>query len=448
MSRPQPGQSPDRLPEKPLPRWFPAALPVSVLVAVLWGPVYAAVLCGVAAVAVAYATTRKPALWHLAAGTGLCATGVLAQAFAYYLILRDGSLGPHGSAAVLFLLGLQFFLHGRKVRRAAQLTLSALRRHREENGLLRAAEPLGERRPGARRVPFAMTGVFGAVVSGLGSLFLCFALLALRDLLTTGGNPWWASLVVAALLAQTVLFVGLGNTILRTAVQYYDTVVSSTDDLAGRQYVLYLRSFGDDHRLSRPHRIPLAGAWLAAAVSLGQGEEERIADALSWAGTLVGVGAPGERVPRAGARRMYLPPDDWQTPVSTMMRGATLVVIVLGKGRGTLWEIREAMRILPPERLLLLVPMKEKAYDEFRQLAGDLAPGVLPAYRRSRALSSRVRGIIHFEPDWTARYVALRRPSPLEDQLVGSLDRAMWPAMVRLTELELERRADGRHGEA
>ncbi|NEC39104.1 transferase [Streptomyces rubrogriseus] len=446
MSRPQPGQSPDRLPEKPLPRWFPAALPVSVLVAVLWGPVYAAVLCGVAAVAVAYATTRKPALWHLAAGTGLCATGVLAQAFAYYLILRDGSLGPHGSAAVLFLLGLQFFLHGRKVRRAAQLTLSALRRHREENGLLRAAEPLGERRPGARRVPFAMTGVFGAVVSGLGSLFLCFALLALRDLLTTGGNPWWASLVVAALFAQTVLFVGLGNTILRTAVQYYDTVVSSPDDLAGRQYVLYLRSFGDDHRLSRPHRIPLAGAWLAAAVSLGQGEEERIADALSWAGTLVGVGAPGERVPRAGARRMYLPPDDWQTPVSTMMRGATLVVIVLGKGRGTLWEIREAMRILPPERLLLLVPMKEKAYDEFRQLAGDLAPGVLPAYRRSRALSSRVRGIIHFEPDWTARFVALRRPSPLEDQLVGSLDRAMWPAMVRLT--ELERRADGRHGEA
>ncbi|MEU3239040.1 transferase [Streptomyces anthocyanicus] len=448
MSRPQPGQSPDRLPEKPLPRWFPAALPVSVLVAVLWGPVYAAVLCGVAAVAVAYATTRKPELWHLAAGTGLCAAGVLAQAFAYYLILRDGSLGPHGSAAVLFLLGLQFFLHGRKVRRAAQLTLSALRRHREENGLLRAAEPLGERRPGARRVPFAMTSVFGAVVSGLGSLFLCFTLLALRDLLTTGDNPWWASLVVAALCAQAVLFIGLGNTILRTGVQYYDTVVSSPDDLAGRQYVLYLRSFRDDHRLSRPHRIPLAGAWLAAAVSLGQGEEERIADALSWVGPLVGVGAPGERVPRAGARRMYLPPDDWHRPVSTMMRGAALVVIVLGKGPGTLWEIREAMRILPPERLLLLVPMKEKAYDEFRELAGDLAPGVLPAYRRSRALSSRVRGIIHFEPDWTARFVALRRPPPLEDPLVGSLDRAMWPAMVRLTELELERRADGRRGEA
>ncbi|MFE9505107.1 transferase [Streptomyces anthocyanicus] len=448
MSRPQPGQSPDRLPEKPLPRWFPAALPVSVLVAVLWGPVYAAVLCGVAAVAVAYATTRKPELWHLAAGTGLCAAGVLAQAFAYYLILRDGSLGPHGSAAVLFLLGLQFFLHGRKVRRAAQLTLSALRRHREENGLLRAAEPLGERRPGARRVPFAMTSVFGAVVSGLGSLFLCFTLLALRDLLTTGDNPWWASLVVAALCAQAVLFIGLGNTILRTGVQHYDTVVSSPDDLAGRQYVLYLRSFRDDHRLSRPHRIPLAGAWLAAAVSLGQGEEERIADALSWAGPLVGVGAPGERVPRAGARRMYLPPDDWHRPVSTMMRGAALVVIVLGKGPGTLWEIREAMRILPPERLLLLVPMKEKAYDEFRELAGDLAPGVLPAYRRSRALSSRVRGIIHFEPDWTARFVALRRPPPLEDPLVGSLDRAMWPAMVRLTELELERRADGRRGEA
>ncbi|MEU4982525.1 transferase [Streptomyces sp. NPDC021969] len=448
MSRPQPGQSPDRLPEPPLPRWLPAVFPVSLLVAVLWGPVHAAVLCGVAFVAVGYATTRKPALWHLAAGTGLCATGVLAQAFAYYLMLRDGSLGPHGSAAVLFLLGLQFFLHGRKVRRAAQLTLSGLRRHREENGLLEPAEPLGGPRPGSRWIPFTMTGIFGAVVSGLGSLFLCFTLLALRDLLTTDDNPWWAPLVVVGLFVQTVLFIGLGNTILRTSVQYYDTVVSSPDDLAGRRYVLYLRSFRDDQRLSRPHRIPLAGAWLGAAVGIGQGEEERIADALSWAGILVGVGAPGERVPRAGARRMYLPPDDWQTPVSTMMRGAALVVIVLGKGRGTLWEIREAMRTLPPERLLLLVPMREKAYDEFRALAGDLTPGVLPAYKRGRALSSRVRGIIHFEPDWTAQFVALRRPSPLEDQLVGSLDRAMWPAMVRLTELELERRADGRHGEA
>ncbi|WP_104633573.1 transferase [Streptomyces sp. MH60] len=443
MSRPEPvSRESERPPEFPMPRWVVGVFPVSLLVAVTWGPAQAAVLCGVAAVALLYATSRKPASWHLAGGTVVCAAGVLLQGSSYYVVVRSGSLGPAGQPALLYFLGLQVFTSGRKVRRAAQLDLSASRRHRAEHGLLEPAEPLGEPRPGRRWIPFGATGVLGAVVCGLGSLCFCLALLAVRDIVTTDDHPWWGPLAIAVLLVQTVLLIGMGNTLLRTGAQYYDTVISSPDDLAGRRYVLYLRSFRDDRRLARPHRIPLVGAWLAAAVSTGQGEEERIADALSWAGPLVGVGAPGERVPRAGARRMYLPLDGWQTPVSTMMRGAALVVIVLGKGAGTLWEIREAMRILPPERLLLLVPMKERAYDEFRALAGDLTPGVLPAYRPGRALSSRVRGVIHFGPDWTAEFTALRRPSPLEDQLVGSLDRAVWPAMVRLT--ALERRADGR----
>ncbi|MFD5052833.1 transferase [Streptomyces tendae] len=452
MSSPEPvTRESDRSPEIPIPRWAVGVFPLSVLVAVTWGPAQASVLCGVAAVAVLYATSRKPASWHLAAGTVVCAAGVLLQGSSYYLVLRDGSLGSAGQLALLYFLGLQVFLRGRQVRRAAQLDLSAVRRHRAEHGLLRPDEPLGEPRPGRRWIPLGAMGALGAVVCGLGSLCFCMAGLATRDIVTTDDHPWWGPLAIVVLLGQTVVLIGMGNTVLRTGVRYYDTVISSPDDLAGRRYVLYLRSFRDDHRLARPHRIPLVGAWLAAAVSTGPGEEERIAAALSWAGPLVGVGDPGERVPRAGARRMYLPRDDWQTPVSTLMRGASLVVIVLGKGAGTLWEIREAMRVLPPERLLLLVPMKERAYDEFRALAGDLAPGVLPPYRRSRALSSRVRGLVHFGPDWAAEFVALRRPSsPLEDQLVGSLDRAVWPAMVRLTELELEleRRADGRHTEA
>ncbi|WP_399887147.1 transferase [Streptomyces sp. BBFR51] len=412
---------------------------MSVLVAVQWGPTYAAVLCAVATVAVLHATTRKPALWHLAGGTALCCLGVLLLAYAHHRTVRTGLLGGNFS---LYLLGHLVFVRGTKARHAAQLALSGLRRHREEAGLLKRAEAPGEPRAGGRLVPFTLTGATGSVVCGVGAMCFSFAALALHDILTTDDHPWWGPLAVAVLLVQAVVMVGMGNTILRTGVQYYDKVISSPDDLAGRPYVLYLRSFRDDHRLSRPHRVPLVGAWLAAAVGLGRGEEERIAAALSWAAPLVGVGAPGERVPKAGARRMYLPRDDWQTPVSTMMRGATLVVIVLGRGQGTLWEIREAMRILPPERLLLLVPMKEKAYDEFRALAADWAPVDLPAYRRGRLLSSRVRGLVHFTPDWEAEFVALKRPSPLEDQLMGSLDRALWPVMERLT--ALERGADGR----
>ncbi|CAM5228353.1 Transferase OS=Streptomyces tendae OX=1932 GN=GUR47_18430 PE=4 SV=1 [Streptomyces tendae] len=94
MSRSEPAtRESERAPELPVPRWTVGVFPLSVLVAVTWGPAQAAVLCGVAAVAVLYATSRKPASWHLAGGTVLCAAGVLLQGFAYYTLLRTGSLG-------------------------------------------------------------------------------------------------------------------------------------------------------------------------------------------------------------------------------------------------------------------------------------------------------------------------------------------------------------------
>jgi hypothetical protein len=426
----------DKPPEPPLPRWFPAAFPVSIVVAVVWGAAYAAVFCGVAMVALLYSTSRKRDRWHLAAGTLLCGIGAAAFGYANYLIVSTGSPGPYGSTVVLGLAGARIFVKGREVRRGAQLCLSRLRRYREEHGLLNSGEAPGEPRSGPRAGPFGKVSLAGAVVCLVGWESLCVAVLGLHDLLTTGDNPWWAPLAVAALVAMGIALVSMGNAILRTGVQYFDKVIASPDDLTPGRYVLYLRSFQDDRRLSRPHRLPLIGGWLTGAIALGEGEEERIRAALSWAGPLVGVGTPGERVPRAGARRLYLPGDDWQDPVRTLMRGATLVVIMLGTGQGTLWEIREAMRILPPERLLLLVPMKESRYEEFRTLVSGLLPVALPAYERSRALTSRVRGVIHFGPGWEAEFAPLRRPSPLEDQLIGSLDRALWPAMVRLTEHE------------
>lgn len=428
--------APEKPPEPPLPRWFPAAFPVSIVVAVVWGAAYAAVFCGVAVVALLYSTSRKRDLWHLAAGTLLCAIGAAAFGYANYLIVSTGSPGPYGRTAVFGLVGARLFMKGREVRREAQLSLSRLRRYREEHGLLNSGEVPGEPRAGSRAGPVGRIGLAGVVVCLVGWESLCIAVLGLHDLLTTGGNPWWAPLAVAALVVMGIVLMGLGNAILRTGVQYFDKIIASPDDLTPGRYVLYLRSFQDDQRLSRPHRVPLAGGWLTAAIALGEGEEERIRAALSWAGPLVGVGIPGERVPRAGARRLYLPGEDWQDPVRTLMRGATLVVIVLGTGRGTLWEIREAMRILPPERLLLLVPMRQRPYEEFRALVSGLLPVALPAYERSRALTSRVRGVISFGPGWEAEFTPLRRPSPLEDQLMGSLDRALWPAMVRLTEHE------------
>ncbi|MER6335275.1 hypothetical protein [Streptomyces tendae] len=216
--------------EIPIPRWAVGVFPLSVLVAVTWGPAQASVLCGVAAVAVLYATSRKPASWHLAAGTVVCAAGVLLQGSSYYLVVRDGSFGSVGQLALIYFLGLHVFLRGRQVRRAAQLDLSGLRRHRAEHGLLTPDEPLGEPRPGRRWIPLGAMGVLGAVVCGLGSLSFCMAVLGTRDIVTTDDHPWWGPLAIVVLLGETVVLIGMGNTILRTGARYYDTVISSPDD--------------------------------------------------------------------------------------------------------------------------------------------------------------------------------------------------------------------------
>ena len=105
-------------------------------------------------------------------------------------------------------------------------------------------------------------------------------------------------------------------------------------------------------------------------------EELPLVDALTTNDVpMVTVGRPDEASPAVGAVRMYLPRDDWQAPVRELMRRARPVVVVLGDGPGVLWELNEAMRILPPERLVLVVPMDDEEYEQFRETTATLRDG-------------------------------------------------------------------------
>jgi hypothetical protein len=174
---------------------------------------------------------------------------------------------------------------------------------------------------------------------------------------------------------------------------------------------------------------------------------------------VIAVGVPGERAPNNAMLRMHLT-GEWQGPVRNLIRDARLVVLVLGSGPGTLWELGEAMRVLPRERLVLVNPMRPTAYEEFRGLARRelrrrademqratgrrWTPPELPDLPTTRWTPSRVRGIIHFGPDWQGTYVPLPRVRPPENFLLGALDRALWVPMLRLT--ERERRIGASHG--
>jgi hypothetical protein len=108
--------------------------------------------------------------------------------------------------------------------------------------------------------------------------------------------------------------------------------------------VLYLRSFTSDPSTLRK-----------MAMSAGSTEEEELAAALRPIGDLIAIGQPGESLPLPGAARMYASDDEWRQRVKDRIASAALVVLRVGTGHGLIWECGQALSMLRPEQLVILV---------------------------------------------------------------------------------------------
>jgi hypothetical protein len=148
-----------------------------------------------------------------------------------------------------------------------------------------------------------------------------------------------------------------------------------------------------------------------------------------------------------GAARTDLDEHDWQDPVRDLMRPAPVVVLVLGSGRGAMWELCEAMRIVEPTRLLLLAPLRRDEYERVRadatvalsewtehlrrESGKRWSPPRLPEYEEAR-LNAQIRGVIYFLPGWYPTYSALKDTGLSYGALRGSLLVAMRPFFAQL----------------
>jgi hypothetical protein len=286
---------------------------------------------------------------------------------------------------------------------------------------------------------------YGLLPPGL--LFEFFGFAAMRP---GGQKPVLAPLVggVFALLGCGVLYAS--RFLVRQGKKHRSRITVLSEVLDGEAYVLYLRTFTDDPRLAAvaPHTVVqgLGSGSEATSMQSFHTEEQQLGAAVAPFGKLVAVGRPGERLPEVGAERLYLPHDDWQDAVQRLMAGARMVVLVLGLGPSLRWEIGQVVQRVPPERLVLLVPMTAETYELVRQETGPLFPRSLPGYpvaRRLKKYQATIRGAIHFEADWTPRFVRFDTPqSPgnfqrvIESRFVYGLrpvyDRlgARWPGMT------------------
>jgi hypothetical protein len=240
--------------------------------------------------------------------------------------------------------------------------------------------------------------------------------------------------------------------------------IASPDVLYPGSYVLYLRSFEDDEeraalqeQFTRPGEDGFGG--LVGLVISSRDEEEHIADAFRPVGPLVAVGAPG-LPPFAGAVRMSLPETSWRQSVGQLMRRARLVTLTLGSSAGTMWELAEAMRTLPPQRLLLMVPgtMDAEEYEAIRASndrtlrelpesarnttwKGEAPPSLPDHHEPARA--EPLIGFIHFSADWEPTFTPLSHGAQLPGRnLFTRLVHGLGPVFDRLAAYE-ER--TGRH---
>lgn len=237
--------------------------------------------------------------------------------------------------------------------------------------------------------------------------------------------------------------------------------IISPQVLRSGSYVLYLRSFTEDAMRSELKENAYNGGSthdvlgeLLFAVLSSRDEEEYLADALRPVGPLVAVGSPGEYLPFAGALRMYLPRTSWHEPVADLMRRARLVTVTLGTSAGTMWELSEAMLVVPPQRLILLVPgtmrqseyemIRKKNEETLRDLPGarkqslwkDGTPPSLPEFDFGGDWSEPISALIRFDADWEAVATRVGNTQLPWRNLFTGVIRGLRPAFEQLAAYE------------
>ncbi len=186
-----------------------------------------------------------------------------------------------------------------------------------------------------------------------------------------------------------------------------------------KAHVLYLRTFETDRSFTILDlfdiRSPVWGVWKT--------DEEHLADALRPLGDFIAIGQPNS-LPNPGAARIYTSDEEWKEVVKRQMQAAQLVVIRAGSGENVIWELTQAINMLNPQKLLILVwEMWMYDYVLFCTRVNSVLPVPLPAPKLLWGLKPR-SGFIGFAEDWKPSFFPLRGP---QYSLAGRFKHALKP---------------------
>jgi hypothetical protein len=173
-----------------------------------------------------------------------------------------------------------------------------------------------------------------------------------------------------------------------------------------KSHVLYLRAFRSDASTSKQAFFNTFDSNFLLGL---ESEEEQLAEVLLPFGELIAIGRPGESLPTPGAARIYTSDEEWKDVVNRQIQAAQLVVIRAAAGENVFWELTQAVKILNPQKLLILLNMKVRDYESFRTNADSILGVPLPQSTRL-VRRRRVSGFIGFAEGWKSSFFSLRAP--------------------------------------
>jgi hypothetical protein len=212
----------------------------------------------------------------------------------------------------------------------------------------------------------------------------------------------------------------------------------SAEEVQGEDHrppILYLRPFAEDYRA--PEKLQHIGIPFIKVPALSRAEDEILARAFRRYGPLVTLHDPAESIPFAGAARLLADEAGWKDVVVDLMKKSRAVVFLTTHPTDNyLWEIEQAVRILPPLRLLLWLPFttrpEERAemYSAFREGTQDIFPRALPHIRDDAVM-------LGFKESWLP--VKFYSPQPLLGSVVNdAVQAAMEREYVHPRQAEIE----------
>ena len=158
-------------------------------------------------------------------------------------------------------------------------------------------------------------------------------------------------------VSSSLLFVFVGGGLLLVGRRFFAAARRPPE---GTPEIVFLRSFLDDEV-----SLSLKPTWRMNFRELirkffGDDTLEQVVARVSRRfGRIETIGAPGERLPKLGARRKYFSTDDdqaWRAQVIRYLGGCRAVIAVLGSTEGLVWEYRQLLSLGLGRRLILIVP--------------------------------------------------------------------------------------------